>query len=174
MMSIEEQVKRAIKGDEKAFEYLMDISKEGLYRTAFAYAKNEQDAIDILQESVYKAYVSIDKLKEPKFFKTWITRILINNAISFIDKKKKVVYIAEQAAIDLNAYEVTGIDEKLDMLNAIEKLEDKYRNVVVLKYFQDLTITEISEVLNCPVGTVKTYLNKALNKLRLFMNEEII
>ena len=54
-MIIEEQVKLAIQGDEKAFEYLMDICKEELYRTAFAYVKNEEDAIDILQDTVYKA-----------------------------------------------------------------------------------------------------------------------
>lgn len=87
-MILEEQVKLAINQDEKAFEYLMNISKEGLYRIAFAYAKNEQDALDILQETVYKAYISIYKLKEPKYFKTWISKILINNAINFI----KILY----------------------------------------------------------------------------------
>jgi RNA polymerase sigma-70 factor, ECF subfamily len=173
-MSVEEQVKLAIKGDEKAFEYLMDISKEGLYKTAFAYTKNEQDAIDILQETVYKAYISIEKLKEPKYFKTWITRILINNAISFINDKKKTVYIADDLSHDTSYHSDNGIDEKLDMLNSIDKLEEKYKNVIVMKYFQDLTITEIAEVLNCPVGTIKTYLNKALSKLRLFLKEEIV
>lgn len=173
-MSIDEQIKLAINGDEKAFENLMNINKHSLYRTAFVYVKNEQDALDILQETVYKAYISIDKLKEPKYFKTWLTRILINNAINFINKKKKVVYIVKDIASDSKFYDNNGIEEKLDMLSSIEKLDSKLRDVIVLKYFQDLTITEISEVLNYPIGTVKTYLNKALNKLRLFMNEEII
>lgn len=173
-MGVEEQVKLAAKGDEKAFEYLMNLYKEGLYRTAFAYVKNEQDAIDILQETVYKAYISIDKLKEPKYFKTWLTKILINTSIDYVKKNKKIVYIFEDVPVNLAHSEVNAIDEKLDILNSIDKLEDKYKNVVVLKYFQDLTITEISEVLNCPAGTVKTYLNKALVKLRLFLNEEIV
>ncbi|MDF2881378.1 MAG: polymerase, sigma-24 subunit, subfamily [Clostridiaceae bacterium] len=173
-MNIEDKVKLAITGDEKAFEYLVEINKEGLYRTAFAYVKNEQDALDIVQETVYKAYISIDKLKKPKYFKTWLIRILINNAISFINKRKKVVYITDVMPGDSNLYEGNLVDEKLDILNSVEKLEDKYKNVVVLKYFQDLTITEISEVLHCPPGTIKTYLNKALKKLRLFMNEEIV
>jgi RNA polymerase sigma-70 factor (ECF subfamily) len=173
-MDIEEQVKLAKTGNEKAFEYLVDINKEGLYRTAFAYVKNEQDALDIVQETVYKAYISIDKLNKPKYFKTWLTRILINNAISFINKRKKVVYITDVMPDDTNLYQGNLVDEKLDILNSIEKLEDKYKSVVVLKYFQDLTITEISEVLHCPPGTIKTYLNKALKKLRIFMNEEIV
>lgn len=173
-MSVEEQVKLAIKGDEKAFQYLMDTYKEGLYRTAFAYVKNENDALDIIQETVYKAYISIDKLKEPKYFKTWLTRILINNAINFTNKEKKIVYITEEINNYSNCYGSNTVDEKLDIFNSIEKLEEKYKKIIVLKYFQDLTITEISQVLDCPPGTVKTYLNKALNKLRLFMNEEII
>lgn len=173
-MDIEEQVKLAIGGDEKAFEYLMDIYKERLYRTAFAYVKNEQNALDLLQETVYKAYVSIDKLKEPKYFKTWITKILINGAINFINREKKVIFLDDNIENSLELHQGYSIEEKLDVLNCIDKLEDKYRNVIVLKYFQELTISEISEVLNCPVGTVKTYLNKALSKLRIFMNKEIV
>jgi len=173
-MNLEEQVKLAIKGDEEVFEYLMDINKEGLYRTAIAYAKNEQDALDILQETAYKAYISIDKLKKPEYFKTWLTKILINNAINFTNKKKKIVYIENHNEKGTASYEEKSIDEKLDILESIDKLEEKYKKVIVLKYFQDLTITEIAEVLNCPTGTIKTYLNKALKKLRLFMNEEIV
>lgn len=173
-MNIEEQVKLAMRGDKKAFEYLIDIHKEGIYRTAFAYVKNEQDALDILQDTVYKAYISIDKLKEPKYFKTWLTRILINNAINFINKTKKIVYIVDDMKNESSYCEGNKIDEKLDMLSSIEKLEEKCKTVIVLKYFQDLTIAEISEVIGCPIGTVKTYLNKGLNKLRLFMNEEIV
>jgi RNA polymerase sigma-70 factor, ECF subfamily len=173
-MNIEEQVNFAIRGDEKAFEYLMDINKDGLYRTAFAYVKNEQDALDILQETVYKAYTSINKLMEPKYFKTWLTRILINNAISFINKSKKIEYLTDVIPNDSNCNTGNLIDEKLDILSSIEKLDNKHKTVIVLKYFQDLTITEISEVLDCPSGTIKTYLNKALTQLRLFMKEEIV
>ncbi|MBI6872683.1 sigma-70 family RNA polymerase sigma factor [Clostridium aciditolerans] len=173
-MILEEQVKLAIDGDEKAFEYLMDISKEGLYRIAFAYTKNEHDALDILQETVYKAYISINKLKEPKYFKTWLTKILINNAINFINKEKKIVSLVDNLSSRSNYYQENRIEEKLDVLNYIDRLENKYKNVILLKYFQDLTITEISEVLDCPVGTVKTHLNKGLSSLRIFMGKEII
>jgi len=173
-MIIEEKVKLAIHGDEKAFEYLMDICKEGLYRTAFAYTKNEQDAVDILQDTVYKAYISIDKLKEPKYFKTWITKILINGAINFINKEKKIVTLVENISNNCNYNKDNRIEEKLDILNLIDELEDKHKNVIVLKYFQDLTINEIALVLECPVGTVKSQLNKALAKLRIIMDKEIV
>ncbi|RMC99950.1 sigma-70 family RNA polymerase sigma factor [Clostridium autoethanogenum] len=172
-MILEEQVKLAINQDEKAFEYLMNISKEGLYRIAFAYAKNEQDALDILQETVYKAYISIYKLKKPKYFKTWISKILINNAIDFINKKKKINYLPDSLSDESHYYKENHIEEKLDILNYIDKLEDKYKNIIFLKYFQDLTIAEISQVMDCPIGTVKTHLNKALSSLRIFMGKDI-
>lgn len=172
-MILEEQVKLAINQDEKAFEYLMNISKEGLYRIAFAYSKNEQDALDILQETVYKAYISIYKLKEPKYFKTWISKILINNAIDFINKKKKINYLADTLSDESHYYKENHIEEKLDILSYIDKLEDKYKNIIFLKYFQDLTIAEISQVMDCPIGTVKTHLNKALSSLRIFMGKDI-
>jgi len=152
----------------------MDICKEGLYRTAFAYTKNEQDAVDILQDTVYKAYISIDKLKEPKYFKTWITKILINGAINFINKEKKIVTLVENISNNCNYNKDNRIEEKLDILNLIDELEDKHKNVIVLKYFQDLTITEIALVLECPIGTVKSQLNKALVKLRIIMDKEIV
>lgn len=58
--------------------------------------KNEEDALDVLQETIYKAYISIEKLKEPKYFKTWITRILINNALDVIKKEKRISVIEER------------------------------------------------------------------------------
>lgn len=65
-------------------------------------------------------------------------------------------------------------DEKLDLLCAIDKLDERYKEVIILKYFDDLTISEISRVLDKPEGTIKTYLNKGLNALRLYIGREIV
>ena len=65
-------------------------------------------------------------------------------------------------------------DEKLDLLCAIDKLDERYKEVIILKYFDDLTISEISKVLDKPEGTIKTYLNKGLNALRLYIEREIV
>ena len=74
-----ELVEEAQRGSDKAFEELINIYKEYLYKMSFLYVKNEHDALDIYQETVYKAYINIRKLKNSRFFKTWITKILINN-----------------------------------------------------------------------------------------------
>ncbi|WP_027631502.1 sigma-70 family RNA polymerase sigma factor [Clostridium hydrogeniformans] len=166
-------VKLAIEGDEEAFLSLINNRKEQLYRTAFAYVKNKEDALDIIQDTVYKAYISINTLKEPKYFNTWLTRILINNAISLMKKKNNVVYLKEEV---LNNIPITekNMEEKLDLLYSIDKLEEKLKRVIILKYFNDLTIKEVAMVLEIPEGTVKTYLNKGLSKLRTYMGREIV
>ena len=79
-------VQQAQNGCDESFEKLINSYKEYLYKTAFLYVKNEHDALDIYQETVYKAYINIQKLRNTKFFKTWIIKILINDiaAIFFI------------------------------------------------------------------------------------------
>ena len=77
-MFCEKNVREAIKGDDEAFLDLMNECKEQLYRTAYAYVKDEEMSLDIVQETVCKAYTAIHKLREPKFFNTWIIRIVIN------------------------------------------------------------------------------------------------
>lgn len=173
MEKLKHLVKLSIKGNDEAFLQLIDIIKENLYRTAFSYVKNEEGALDVVQETVYKAYISIDKIKNPKFFKTWITRILINNSLDYIKKNKNVVYLENNDLIKTIGAKEHNKDEKIYIWEAIESLDPKYREIISLKYFDDLTINEIAAVLNYPVGTVKTYLNKGLNGLRKFMEREI-
>lgn len=173
-MEIKDKVKKAIRGDDEAFEYIINNCKERLYRTAFAYVKNEEQALDIVQETVYKAYVSIEKLKNPEYFNTWITRILINNALTVIKKNSKVVYLDNNELINNIIANEVNSDEKIYIWQALEQLELKHREVIILKYFDDLTVTEIARVLDYPVGTVKTYLNKGLKKLREFVGKDVV
>lgn len=165
------KVRKAINGDEKAFIELIEGQKEKLYKTAYAYVKNEQDALDIVQETVYKAYISIDTLKNPKYFNTWLTKILINLSINTLNKNKKVVYLEEEVLIeDIKINESS--EDKLDVLNELNKLDEKYREVIILKYFDDLTLSEIAKVLEMPIGTAKTYLNRGLSSLRISMGKD--
>jgi len=168
-MEIDALVKKARSGDDNAFYELIQMRKELLYRTAFAYVKNQEDALDIVSETVYKAYRSIKKLKEPAFFNTWLTRILINCSLDVMKKQSKVVPLEETAVIPVQTEDAT---EALDLHSAIDLLEPKSRTVVILKYFHDLTISQIAEVMECPQGTIKTYLHRALKNLRLELKED--
>ena len=80
--------------NDKLFSDLIDICKENLYKIAFSYLKNEQNSLDAVSETIYKAYKNIDKLKSREFFNTWIIKILINSCKSIL-KKDNVIYINE-------------------------------------------------------------------------------
>lgn len=173
-MFCEENVRKAIKGNDDAFMSLINECKEQLYRTAYAYVKDEEMSLDIVQETVCKAYTSIYKLREPKFFNTWIIRIVINIATDFYKRKSKIVYIEQEELLSKMGVTKNQQDERLYLLEVIDKMEEKYKKVIILKYFDDLTIQDISKVLDMPIGTVKTHLNKGLSFLREYMKEEVI
>lgn len=167
------KIKLAQKGDDNAFYELLSERKSQLYKTAFAYVKNKEDALDIVSDTVYKAYISIKNLKEPNFFNTWLTRILINNSLDSINKKSRALPLKENISSDTR---ITSKDDEqiIDLKVAVDKLPCKYKTIVILKYFQDMTLVEIAKILQCPLGTVKTNLHKALGELRLDLKEELL
>ena len=124
----EKIVKKAIKGSDKAFIILMNQCKEQIYRTAFAYVKEEEMALDIVQEVVCKAYKSVENLREPKFFNTWIMRIAINISTDFYNKKRKVVCMEEAELLSkVDVKYDNNYDERLFLMESLDKLEDKYK-----------------------------------------------
>ena len=169
---------RAQKGDDNAFCQLINSYKEKLYKQTFAYLKNEDEALDIVSDTIYKAYMDINKLNNPQFFNTWITRILINNAINRLKKNKRVTLVDEYEKIeDFNltvSDMLLDIPKRIDLYNAIDNLNIKSKTIIILKYFQDMTYSQISKVLELPEGTVKVYIHRALKKLKVELKEEFI
>lgn len=169
----EKIVKKAIKGNDKAFIILMNQCKEQIYRTAFAYVKEEEAALDIVQEVVCRAYKSIESLKEPRFFNTWIMRIAINISTDFYNKKSKLVCMDQEELLSNMEVKHDNNDERLFLMESLDKLDEKYKKIIVLKYFDDLTFKDIAEILDMSENTVKTNLYKGLSILRNDMKKEI-
>ncbi|MFC0215623.1 sigma-70 family RNA polymerase sigma factor [Paenibacillus chartarius] len=163
-MTIEEQVRAAQLGDDEAFHALISMDRERLYRIAYAYLRNEIEALEALQETTCRAYMKLRKLKEPRYFHTWLIRILINYCIDEQKRCRKTMPLTHPA--EQPVHETPALDAKLDMELAIERLPPKYRHVIILKYYQDMTLTDIAELLEKPEGTVKTWLHKALKQLK--------
>lgn len=156
---------------EEKFVHMLEEHKESFYRIAYSYMKNEHDALDIVQESVCKGYASLGGLKDQKFMKTWFTRILINTAISSLNRNKKVV-VLEDTAMDVQEVHVeTGSDERLDLSSALERLQESEQTIVVLRYFEDYRLEDISRVVDKPVSTVKSILYRALKKMKISLEE---
>lgn len=161
-------LKKAKKGDEKSFCKLIEQEKIKLYKMAFLYMKNEDDALDVVQETVTKAFIHIKTLKEERYFSTWITRILINTALETIRKNQNIVPINNQIIENEIA---NHHEERIDLVSAISQLEEKYKTVIILKYYQDLTVPVISEILQCPQGTVKSNLHRGIIELKKILTK---
>lgn len=167
-MSLEEVVQKAIHGDDQSFLKAIQTVKIDLYKTAFAYLRNEGEALEAIQEVTFRAYKGIKSLKEPSYFKTWIIRIMINYCNDTLKKQKRLI-------LNESILLAEGVAENhslLEIEDALQKLDERSREMITLKYFHDLKIKEIALTLDCPEGTVKTWLHKALKSLREKLDEK--
>ncbi|MGP4062945.1 sigma-70 family RNA polymerase sigma factor [Halobacillus sp. H74] len=160
-------IKKAKKGDQEAFERLLLLYSDRLYRTAFLYTGNREDALDIIQETSYKALLAIRNLKENKYFLTWLTRILINCAYDLKKRQKKDIPIEHVSEVLSKKDEST--DEHIDLARAINGLRDNYRDAIILFYYHDLPIKEVSQIMSIPENTVKTYLQRGKKQLKTIL-----
>lgn len=163
-------VKKAMRGSPKAFGALIRSQQEYLYRMAFLYTHQEDDALDVVQESILKAYQSVKTLREPEYFQTWLTRIVINTAKDLCRKRRPEDGLEE--AQDLPAPEGLSPEERMDLYTALDHLPERYRDIVKLKYFDGLTIREIAQQLDVPEGTVSSSLTRAVRQMRKELKEE--
>lgn len=166
MSTTADLVPRAMRGDPDAFQALIHAEKEKLYRMAYVYMRNETDALEVFQETVYKAFKSITSLQDSRYFSTWLTRILINTAISSLKKNRKITAMSPEALEHIGDSYQLQLEDQLDLLEAVETLEEKYKTVLLLRYYKDYSVKQISEIMDCPEGTVKTNIHRGLSILR--------
>lgn len=166
-MTIIRLVKKAQKGDDKAFAKLFQQYEVDIYRMAFVYVKNKEDALDVVQDVAYQSFKKIDTLKNPEYFKTWLMRMTINCAINVIRKNRKVVQLKPEY---VDVVGVTDADEdiplSLSLQELLDALNEDEKSVVLLKFYHEYTFQEIAELLQMPLGTAKSITYRSLGKLR--------
>ncbi|MDQ0216151.1 RNA polymerase sigma-70 factor (ECF subfamily) [Oikeobacillus pervagus] len=145
--------------------------KEDFYRLAYSYVKNQEDALDIVQESIKKALISIEAIKEPNSIKSWFYKIVVRTAIDFLRKQKKWILTDDQT-IDFLSHGKEDSYENFDLHNALDELPLQYKTVIVLRFFEDLKLEEIAEIVEENLNTVKTRLYRGLKLLRITITEE--
>ncbi|NUU64181.1 RNA polymerase sigma factor [Paenibacillus agri] len=158
------KVQTANTGEEEAFMQMVLGQQRLLYGIAYSYLRSEADALEVLQEATCRAWTKRRSLKDPARFTPWLIRIVINCCNDELKRRKRVLTV-KPAEPDNNMMEMRS-DLRLDMEQALDGMKPKYRQVLVLKYYRDMTVAEIAEILDRPVGTVKTWLNKGLKHLR--------
>lgn len=149
-------VKRAQKGDKEAFSDLIKNTRNDMFKVAMGILKNEEDALDAIQDTILDSYKNIEKLSSSKYFKTWIIKILINNSIKILRKTEK--YVKNQE-IYIN-YKEEGFSE-IELMDIIDKLPKELKDLVKAYYFEDSSIKEISKEFNIPEGTIKSRLSRS-------------
>ena len=168
-----ELVIAARRGDARAFTTLVRTHERSLHATACSILGAGWDASDAVQDTFETAWTKLKSLREPTAFSAWLTRILVNRCNSALRKRHGEVLIADPLEPMLSpAYDVVAPEATLDLLAALGRLDREHREVVALRYFRDLKIDEIAELLGCPAGTVKSRINRALTKLGSAMCDE--
>ncbi|MGL5712604.1 MAG: sigma-70 family RNA polymerase sigma factor [Paraclostridium sp.] len=161
-MDIVKLVKKSKKGNSLAFSTLIKHYEKDLYRVAIAITKNNEDALDCIQESILKAYTNIQNLKQDEYFKTWLIKILINQCKYVVEKNKKCVSLLNENVQGSYKDDSSEIEVK----SIVNDLEEDLRVLVILYYFEDIGIKDISNMLDIPEGTIKSRLSRARSKLK--------
>jgi RNA polymerase sigma-70 factor (ECF subfamily) len=168
-------VKAAQSGDKEALVRLLREIEHQVYRTAYYLLNDEQDALDASQEALIRIYTHIGSYEEKAQFRTWVQRIVTNICIDKFRRKRPAVSIEEHDMVfrarDDVETEVLSSCAAEDIREAIGKLPDHHRTVVVLRYLQDFSYNEIADSLNLPLNTVKSYLFRARQQLQTLLRD---
>ena len=155
------------KTKEKIIEELLLHNYNRYYRLAYSYVHNEDDAADIVQNGAYKAIKNSGSLKQETYAATWLYRIMLNEIFNFYKQKK-----ADSLDLVLEEPKTEDVYEDIDLKRALETLPKEDRMIVELKYFEDMKLEEIAEIMDENVNTIKSRLYRSIRKLRLQLEEE--
>lgn len=153
--------------DQKTFATRLEPLRMRLYKTALLYLDNESQAVDAVDEAVYKGLRSCRSLRQPEYFETWLTRILINVCYDQLRRQKRFVPLEELSETAVEDFDALPLKE------ALRRLPKELRDVVILRFFADCTLAETADILGIPPGTAATRQRKALQLLRLELREEV-
>ena len=157
-------IKKAMAHDTEPFTELMELYMKDMYRVALAILMNDEDVADAIQDTILTCWEKIHTLREPAFFKTWFTRILINKCYDILRKTPAHLPL-EESAYNQPAPEKT---DNLELKEALATLNEKYRIVMILFYSEGYHIDEIAALLKLPKSTVKTRLQRGREKLAAY------
>lgn len=169
-MSEEELIRRSQAGDWNAFEQLLERYRTALARTAYLATRDRESVHDVIQETVLQIWRDLPSYRPYGSFRAWTLKILLNKARKHY-RKKRVNTVALEAAAEISGDTdgpeeiVERLEQTRDLKQALDQLTTDHREVLVLRFYNELTIPEIAMTLGCAQGTVKSRLSRALKSL---------
>lgn len=174
-------IKKSKAGDIESFEILISSYDKKAYNIAFRMMGNEEDAKDMAQEAMLRVYRAIKGFREQSSFSTWLYRIVTNVCLDELRRRKKESTISLDNTIETDSgemrleicsdketpeYAYERLEQRQLIADAINQLNEEYRSVIVLRDVQGFSYEEISKILDCSLGTIKSRINRARNALR--------
>ncbi|WP_425516081.1 RNA polymerase sigma factor [Anaerolentibacter hominis] len=159
---------------DKIVQYIIS-SQAKFYRLAYSYVRNQDDALDIVQNSVCKALEHYHTLRNVDYVKTWFYRILVNESLNFMKRRRRELAsetIEEAAGTAVHSESVFDYDAE-DLLEKLELLPGDVQNIIRLYYFEEFKLKEIAEVTGKNISTVKAKLYRGLKKLKIELEGDL-
>ncbi len=144
-------------------------NQEHFYRFVYSYTRDEQAALDVIQNAIYKALTKYNALNDSQFLKTWFYRILVNESLTYLRTNKQLLILSEEIE-KIPHSDSYNLDE-LNLYQEVNKLPDKLKTIIILRFYEEMTLEEISIITNTNLSTVKSRLYKALKLLKLNYKE---
>lgn len=151
-------VRKALKGDKEAFTQLVLQCEDTMFGTAMSILKNRDDACDCMQDAIVDAYEKLSTLREEKYFKTWLIRILINRCYSLLKKRSREAKPQCVAELQAAAHDA---DIQIDVQRTLFSLKEKDRLILSLYYMEDIPIREIARIMSITEGAARLRLMRS-------------
>jgi len=149
---------------DKLTEHIIN-NQNNFYRIAYCYVYNKESALDIIQNAICKALESYESLRNEKAIKTWFYRILINECLQYLRKSKKEI-ICDPIDMKEEIYYEDAYEPKLEVYERVCQLPEQMKTIIILHFYEQMTLKEISQTLDVNLNTVKTRLYAALKRLK--------
>lgn len=142
---------------DKAVDYIVE-NQNKFYRLAYSYVQNKEDALDVVQNSVFKALENCGSLRNEDAVRTWFYRIVVNESLLFLKKKKKERLLGEEESIEIPYYEQVYEGGEEELYVQINRLEKDVQSIIKLRFFEEMSLQEIADVMEMNLNTVKAKL----------------
>lgn len=154
---------------QKIVAYILE-NQNKFYRLAYSYVRNREDALDVVQNSVCKALEYYGDLKNEHAVKTWMYRIIVNESLYVIRERKKGSFLedGDKEAV----YEEKGFENYDSLYEHINRLDEDVQTVIKLRFYEDMALKDIAEIMDMNLSTIKSKLYRGLQSLKLSMKEE--
>ncbi len=168
VIQIMDLIEKSKKGNKEAFAALMDRHKDMLYNTALLMLKNEDDVLDAVQDTLLTCWEKLPTLKQNRYFKTWLTKILLNKCYDCLRLRSRFINLGD----NFDPGKEFDWDTPIDVGYIMKRLPQAEQVILSLFYYDDLSTKEIAKALSISEGSVRTRLNRSRNHFKRIMTEE--